>query len=124
MAYAIHIGGNKSIAYRVSRHNPDIVFIALGTNDWKLENPDQFRIDYNFLIDEIQAQNPDVIIILLKFPYLNDPTRNFTLAQSYQDVIGDVAQENNLVWIDIWELTYEKSCESSHGRNIGNPFRV
>ncbi len=111
-ANAIYNKGKEAITYRVSRHNPDIVFIALGTNDWDLENPEQFRIDYNFLISEIQAQNPDVIIILINIPYLNDTEiRDNAFIQGYQDVIIDIAQDYNLIYLDVWNLTYDKSCE-------------
>lgn len=108
---AHYISKSSHITDRITKYNPDFVFIALGTNDWALGDPTLFRKDYNFLIDEITVQNPNVSIISLKFPYFNDSSRNMDLADDYQKVITDVSQENNLISLDIWELTYEKSCE-------------
>ena len=124
-AHSIHNRGKEAITNRVTQYNPDIVFIALGTNDWKLKDPELFQIDYNFLISEIQAQNQDVVIILLNIPYYNDTeSRDNTFIQGYQDVIINIAQDYNLVYLDVWNLTYDKSCEyfwrcGAHYNEIG-----
>lgn len=85
--------------------NSNAYIIGWGTNDSRIEGytPDNFRDEYQQLIDNIRADNADSIIILstdprgIGDPYLNNP--------AYNNVIRNLAETNNLPVFDVEKLS-------------------
>lgn len=100
--------------------NPDIVILMLGTNDAKPYNwkgIDEFKDDYDKLINSYKSVNPNVEIYLatLCTAFDDDPLTvesSFDIMPSIVDeisiFISDYASENNYYLIDINSLTKDR----------------
>ncbi len=95
----------QTVEQRVTQHAPEIVMVFMGTNDWKLQNPDYFETVYRYLIQTISEQNPKAQILLCKFSWANVSSRNNSVALDYLSKIQMVANEMNLPIADVWNFT-------------------
>ena len=89
------------------RSNPDIVVIALGTNDsggdvWT--NANAFKNDYTAMINEFKGVNGSVKIYVCLPPYIYNG-QNELLEQQVIPAIKDVAQQTGSTLINLHDIT-------------------
>jgi lysophospholipase L1-like esterase len=90
--------------------NPDVVVVALGTNDSKLANRDliaqNFEDDYKKLIDAFKAKNPKVrVLVNTVLPsFLEDSTLiwNTTIKEKINPLVKKVAVDTNSELVDLY----------------------
>jgi len=71
--------GTDSPAWDHSRYSPDLIFIALGTNDFNLDIgpfPEQETYVSRYLefIEDLRQQHPNAKIVITEGPIVNDKT--------------------------------------------------
>lgn len=95
--------------------NPDTVILMIGTNDTKTNNwegEEQFKQEYVDLLEQYQ-ELPSVSRIILGSPprvFLNEDVPEGSIDPKHidnvRDVVEEIAKEEKVEYIDIYEMTY------------------
>ena len=121
--------------------NPDIIFIAGGTNDWGLgwydlgeygnKQTHSFRGAYTYLLDKLHTRYPDAELICLSIiPRSNDPrtanSQGWTIFDGNASILK-IANEKGAWYIDlsycgmekdVWSYTLDGLHPNSSGMNL------
>lgn len=95
--------------------NPDILVIALGTNDawpqrWN-QSGGQFKNDYKDMISQFRrnGRNPRVFVCLP--PYIYDNTQNAVLEQQLMPMVREVATETGATLVNMHDITRNRRSD-------------
>jgi acyl-CoA thioesterase-1 len=108
--------------------NPDVVFIEFGINDAYTAYSDPYNIsparakeNLNFFIDELEAQNSAVDIVLMTMNNVGNPGPRPNLDAYYQNY-RDVAEDRGLLLIDHhanWVDLYNNDLTTWNSYDVG-----
>jgi len=117
--------GVENVIAKVLPQKPDLTIIAFGMNDGtsKVE-PEQFRKNIKYIIDNIRKDNPDAEFILV-CPMLANPTTVFSGNQELYKAVLNSLTGKGIVIADMTgvhkELLKHKSYQDMTGNNINHP---
>lgn len=102
----------ENIEQRMTKYNPDIVSIMLGTNDSKEMQTANYRANFKEILNNIKSVNPNALIIL-RSP---TPAKNWAGSNKYPGDNGYIAalksladEDENILFIDQY-TTWNQAC--------------
>ena len=105
---------------RLNRYSPDVVIVQLGTNDATLTNAipiDDYKANLQTIINAIKTKKA--------IPVLRAPTARLDLSSGgaaqpqYVQACKEIAEENNVLFINQYEITSEHISRNTYLRNSG-----
>lgn len=96
----------KDFDWRIAKYCPTIVFLMAGTNDAATTNGisrEEFANNLSLLIDKIR--NIGAVPVLVSPPIIiTEKAKERSLLPSYVSKITEVAEEEKVVFVDIWKF--------------------
>ncbi len=90
----------ENIVYRLDNYKPDIMSIMLGTNDPIFDiDPEEYADNLQLIVDRAKEINPEVVI-LLRTPAATWQNQRVGRLEAYNAAMKQVAEENDLIFID------------------------
>ncbi len=106
----------------ITNLNPARIFLSYGMNDLNLtSDPEVFGGDYGNLIKQIKLTKQDAEIVLLSILYVSDaaiaeqPSLARSRVDDFNQIIEQLAQDNDLVYLDITSLTEDGRLYEADG---------
>lgn len=92
----------SNISYFAQQLNPDIIFMIIGTNDYRLGRTlSNFYTALNSWVQAYKAALPDTALVLIAPPQCN-ASGSYPLS-SYRDVMRQVANENHVEFFSLYD---------------------
>jgi acyl-CoA thioesterase-1 len=115
---------------RILDHNPDVVTVGFGMNDWRKDvNKATFTRNLRNILDKLKEMK--IRVILMTMNPVNSGNGGSSLTLQYNKVISDVASEKRVRMADVYSLWCRELTRISEGlhddihpNNIGNAIIV
>lgn len=125
--------GLERLVNDVIAESPDLLLIAFGLNDSRGGTAlGTFRKDYQGMIDKIRSQANPIIVAVNLFCmhesfYKSCVPWNYSdyeLAKRFNECIREVAEKNDLIYVDVFSLQYGLDCsiceDHCHPNDLGH----
>lgn len=107
----------KGFKERVTRFQPDVVIMMIGTNDAANLPIDQFENNIKQLIIKIREINA-IPILLTPMPIIIDKVSNRKEIEKYVIKIREVAEKNQVILVDNWTIWNTELQEKYQGEAL------
>ncbi|KAF1835198.1 SGNH hydrolase [Decorospora gaudefroyi] len=127
---ATNIAAQNLLPNWLSRTNPDIVIMHLGTNDvWNNKSPEQITSAFTKLVQQMRASKPTMSILVAKIIPMNPAgcsqcgARVVALNRAIEDWVAGISKEESVVRVvDAWTGfdTRSMTGDGVHPNDVGN----
>lgn len=103
------------VQWDVLEASPSKVFVYIGINDlWEVES-DQFKLNYDDLIQTLQSIDTEIILVApaLIGEKKNNGNPNDQKLNEFAQIVGDLAMEYSLEWINLRQLCIDYLKENN-----------